>query len=167
MTKVTDPSPAYRRRPSEVMAAPAPSGETSAQYPAHPAHAPDCPVPLCHQDELIRDLRRRIIVLETDGRRTLMVVEGLDASVGHLREGLIELRDILREERRARDERDERELSSAKERLDEAKQGRDWVGMIASAVLSSLVPAILLAGLWLLSRPGLILPHDPAQEQRR
>lgn len=163
---MSDPIPSYRRRPSEVLAAPAATGETSAQYPAHPAPQ-DCAVPLCHQDELIRDLRRRIIVLETDGRRVLMVVEGLDASVGHLRDGVAELRDILREERKAREERESRELASAQERLETARQGRDWTGMVASAMLSSLVPAVLLAGLWLLSRPGLILPHDQAQEQRR
>lgn len=142
----------YHRRPSEaLLRVHAQEAETALIPQPECANGTPCP-----QADAIRDLRRRVIVLETSERTAAMLIASLDTTVQHLQAAVQELRHLLEDERVRREARE----------ADEAKRGRIdlraiaidlalWVGKGALAL-------VFLALLWALLKGGILAALLPA-----
>lgn len=142
----------YHRRPSDALLRVPPQEADTVLLPQPEcAHGTPCP-----QADAIRDLRRRVIVLETSERTAAILIGSLETAVQHLKEAVQELRHLLEDERGHREQRE----------AEEAKRGRIdlraiaidlamWVGKGALALVG-------LALLWALLKGGILAAMLPA-----
>lgn len=141
----------YHRRPSDALLRSPPQEAETALMPQ-----PECGGHVCPYADSIRDHRRRIISLETEGRTDAMLLASLETTVQHLDSTVQELRHVLHGERERREARE----------ADEAKRGRIdlraiaidlalWVGKGALALVG-------LALLWALLKGGILAAMLPA-----